>query len=139
MGYRWYEANVVEPLFPFGFGLSYTTFEYSDLSVAPRLDPKTGQTVATVSYPYGIMALSASPTALWVATRRRARVQRVDLKTGAVLKTIRVGNNRAEDIMYARGSLWAATPKDNTVYKLSTSTGDVIPISVGQQPRQLAL
>ena len=50
MGYRWYEANNVKPVFPFGFGLSYTTFEYSDLSVAPSVDPATGHAVLTVKY-----------------------------------------------------------------------------------------
>ena len=50
MGYRWYEANDVTPVFPFGFGLSYTTFGYSDLSVTPELDPGTGRAVLTVSY-----------------------------------------------------------------------------------------
>jgi beta-glucosidase len=50
MGYRWYEANKVTPVFPFGFGLSYTTFGYSDLSVTPTVDMQTGRAVLTVTY-----------------------------------------------------------------------------------------
>jgi beta-glucosidase len=31
VGYKWYEAEHKQPLFPFGYGLSYTTYSYSDL------------------------------------------------------------------------------------------------------------
>ena len=37
VGYRWFDKQHIEPLFPFGYGLSYSTFSYSDLKVLPAL------------------------------------------------------------------------------------------------------
>jgi beta-glucosidase len=34
-GYKWYDAERKQALFPFGYGLSYTTYSYSDLKVTP--------------------------------------------------------------------------------------------------------
>jgi beta-glucosidase len=35
VGYKWYDAEKKEVLFPFGYGLSYTTYSYSSLDLQP--------------------------------------------------------------------------------------------------------
>jgi beta-glucosidase len=42
VGYRWYDAHAVAPEFPFGHGLSYTSFAYGALTVTPAEDGSGG-------------------------------------------------------------------------------------------------
>ncbi|MBM7043815.1 glycoside hydrolase family 3 C-terminal domain-containing protein [Rhizobium lusitanum] len=50
VGYRWYDARGIEPLFPFGHGLGYTSFAYSDI----RLDRETLQTGETLTVSFTV-------------------------------------------------------------------------------------
>jgi Protein kinase domain len=104
-----------------------------------KLDPKTGATLSATPFPFGIAAIATSPSAVWVLNRRAPELQRVDPSTGRTVRNVHVGESRGEDIAYDAGALWIAMPGDNTVYKVLTATGDVIPISVGAHPRQLAV
>ena len=47
MGYRWFQSQEIKPLFPFGYGLSYTSFELSGFSVTPS--QTDGQSPITVN------------------------------------------------------------------------------------------
>jgi Glycosyl hydrolase family 3 C-terminal domain/Fibronectin type III-like domain len=90
VGYRWFDAQHVAPLFPFGYGLSYTTFGFAHETVTPRFDgsvdvsfdvtntgPRAGAEVAQVY-------VGAGPTVPGVqqAVRALRGYDRVSLQPG---------------------------------------------------------
>jgi beta-glucosidase len=143
MGYRWYEANNVKPVFPFGFGLSYTTFEYSGLSVVPSVNPATGHAVLTVGYTItntgsrrGAEASQVYLTLPFVAdepSKRLVGFQKVDLMPGAS-KSVTINIDSAapnHPLSYFRPNLkgtWAdgnwVTPSGSYTVHVGTSSAD---------------
>jgi beta-glucosidase len=54
VGYRWYQAKHIRPLFPFGFGLSYTSFRFSGLHLQiDRRDVRVAFTITNAGHRAG--------------------------------------------------------------------------------------
>jgi beta-glucosidase len=91
VGYRWYDANNLSPLFPFGFGLSYTQFTFSNLQVSPSSIGGTQnvQVTATVTNTGQVAGSDVAqlylgdPSASGEPPRQLAGFQRVTLAPGA--------------------------------------------------------
>lgn len=86
VGYKWFDEKHLQPLFPFGFGLSYSRFDYSDLHVGVQGDHVTVSfTVSNAGSRAGMdtpQVYVGMPADSGEAPRRLAGFQKVALQPG---------------------------------------------------------
>ena len=93
VGYRHFDSKGIKPLFPFGYGLSYTTFEYSDIDFRIDEASSTGKISFTIKNTGKVAGREVAQ--LYVATPRvEGMVQAVkELKGFAKTKTLEPGES----------------------------------------------
>ncbi|HEX7728196.1 MAG TPA: glycoside hydrolase family 3 C-terminal domain-containing protein [Terracidiphilus sp.] len=106
VGYRWFDKESIKPLFPFGHGLSYTTFAYSDLQVAPASDgglyvtaliKNTGAVESDEVPQVYLSAPDAIPAGVQFPVRALAAFDRIHLAAGeSKLVTLHVAPRQLE-------------------------------------------
>lgn len=130
VGYRHFDENKIEPLFPFGYGLSYTTFEYSNIRIKNESEGKQiGYTVtcdikntgkrdgAEIAQLY----LSAVNSKISRPPKELKGFSRVELAPGE-LKTVKfILNNNAFEYYDAGGDTWKVAPGEYKILVGSSS------------------
>jgi len=113
VGYKWYDAEKKPVLFPFGFGLSYTTYAYSGLSVTPGDSSTVSFTVKNTGKRAGTeiaQVYAALPDAAGEPPKRLIGWARVELGPGES-KQVSVSVNRDRLTVYDEGSdSWKLVP-----------------------------
>ncbi|MGA8891824.1 MAG: glycoside hydrolase family 3 C-terminal domain-containing protein, partial [Anaeromyxobacteraceae bacterium] len=133
-GYRWFDAQGIEPLFPFGFGLSYTTFALSSPAVSlaggNRLTVTVGLTNTGARAGAEVVQVYLSlPSGLGEPPRRLVGWRKVTLAPGAsTTVTILVdGDSSAHPFGHwdVATRAWAIAPGDHGVYVGNSSRNTV--------------
>jgi beta-glucosidase len=121
VGYRHYDRSATKPLFPFGFGLSYTTFKYSNLLVLP--DSASGDNLVTVSFDVtnsgdregaevAELYVSDSHASVPRPAKELKGFTKADLTPGETRKVIFKLDRRAFSYYDATNKQWTAEPGD---------------------------
>ena len=117
VGYKWYDAEHKAVLFPFGFGLSYTTYRYSNLKVGGGQEPTVSFTVKNTGARGGAEIAEvyvALPAAAQEPPKRLAGWSKVQLKAGESREVSLTVNRRELSIFDEATNAWKQLPGDYT-------------------------
>jgi beta-glucosidase len=142
VGYKWYDSQGLTPLFPFGFGLSYTTFSFSNAAVVNNLTSGNPNFQVTFSLTNTGAVAGAEvaqvylgfPASTGEPPKRLVGWQKVLLQPGAAQQvTIEVdANDSSHPLSYwdVNSNAWLIAPGVYTVY-LGNSSADASLVTVG--------
>jgi beta-glucosidase len=132
LGYRWFDTKAIQPLFPFGYGLSYASFAYSNLEVKPSVN---GDFTATFSIQNQGRMAGAEIAQLYVAPPSIAVPRPIHELKGFARVKLQPGETKSVSIPVSRQDLayW-----DPGTKKWTTSPGEY-KIEVGASSRDLRL
>jgi len=135
VGYKWYDSQGLTPLFPFGFGLSYTTFSFSNAAVVNNLssgNPNfqvtfTLTNTGSVAGAEVAQVYLAFPASTGEPPKRLVGWKKVLLQPGAAQQaTIEVdANDSSHPLSYwdVNRNAWLIAPGVYTVYLGNSSSG----------------
>jgi beta-glucosidase len=129
VGYKWYDAEHKPVLFPFGFGMSYTTYQYSGLTVTPGDKVKVTFTLANVGLRDGAEigeVYAALPASAEEPPKRLIGFRKVELKAGEKkIVEVEVDPKYLSIFDEARDA-WTLVPGDYTI--LVGGSSDKLPL-----------
>jgi beta-glucosidase len=96
VGYRWFDARKIEPLFAFGHGLSYTTFAYSDPKIMAT--PEGGATITVKIRNTGAVAGDEVPQVYLDAPEQRMEGVQFAPRTLAAFDRVSLGPNEEKTV-----------------------------------------
>ena len=124
VGYRWTDKQNIKPLFPFGYGLSYTTFEISNLRADKREMTADGKLTVTVDVRNTGSVAGAEVLQLYISDSKSSQPRPVKELKGFKKVSLAPGEKQQVDFTIDRSALsyydettgdWTAEPGEFVV------------------------